>query len=141
MTEPFEYPNKPMDRGKILWEGDLERLNGDWGRYRDVDGDAIEGTEIAIVEGEIAHAKLRCVLLHIHLLLVQALLPVFVHELTRISSFIRVNSWLVFQPLTFIFAAMRRERALIARLIRTMVTIRIAPVAMALSKARVSIAR
>jgi len=41
MTRPFQYPDRPMDRGKILWEEDLERLQGDWGRYRDVDGDAI----------------------------------------------------------------------------------------------------
>jgi 2-oxoglutarate ferredoxin oxidoreductase subunit alpha len=41
ITRPFEYPDLPMDRGKVLWEGDLERLNGDWGRYRDVDGDGI----------------------------------------------------------------------------------------------------
>jgi 2-oxoglutarate ferredoxin oxidoreductase subunit alpha len=41
MTEPFKYPDVPIDRGKLLWEGDLERLNGDWGRYRDVDGDGI----------------------------------------------------------------------------------------------------
>jgi 2-oxoglutarate ferredoxin oxidoreductase subunit alpha len=41
MTQPFEYPDTPMDRGKVLWEEDLERLKGDWGRYRDVDGDAI----------------------------------------------------------------------------------------------------
>jgi 2-oxoglutarate ferredoxin oxidoreductase subunit alpha len=41
MTKPFEYPPTPMDRGKVLWEGDLEHLHGEWGRYRDVDGDAI----------------------------------------------------------------------------------------------------
>jgi len=41
MTEPFEYPDKPMDRGKVLWEEDLERLGGKWGRYRDADGDGI----------------------------------------------------------------------------------------------------
>lgn len=41
MTEPFEYPDKPMDRGKILWEEDLEKLKGEWGRYLDVDGDGI----------------------------------------------------------------------------------------------------
>jgi 2-oxoglutarate ferredoxin oxidoreductase subunit alpha len=41
MTEPFNYPSEPMDRGKVLWEGDLDRLNGEWGRYRDVDGDGI----------------------------------------------------------------------------------------------------
>jgi 2-oxoglutarate ferredoxin oxidoreductase subunit alpha len=41
MTKPFEYPDTPMDRGKVLWEGDLEHLNGEWARYRDVDGDGI----------------------------------------------------------------------------------------------------
>jgi 2-oxoglutarate/2-oxoacid ferredoxin oxidoreductase subunit alpha len=41
MTKPFKYPDTPMDRGKVLWEGDIERLHGDWGRYRDVDGDGI----------------------------------------------------------------------------------------------------
>lgn len=41
MTEPFKYPDVPMDRGKILWEEDLEKLKGDWGRYRDVDSDGI----------------------------------------------------------------------------------------------------
>jgi 2-oxoglutarate ferredoxin oxidoreductase subunit alpha len=41
MTKPFDYPDSPMDRGKILWEKDLEKLNGVWARYRDVDGDGI----------------------------------------------------------------------------------------------------
>ncbi len=41
MTPPFRYPEVPMDRGKILWEGDLERLNGEWHRYKDIDGDGI----------------------------------------------------------------------------------------------------
>jgi len=41
MTRPFEYPNEPIDRGKVLWEEDLEKLNGKWGRYLDVDGDGI----------------------------------------------------------------------------------------------------
>jgi len=41
MTEPFRYPDTPMDRGKVLWEEDLEKLKNDWGRYRDVDGDGI----------------------------------------------------------------------------------------------------
>ncbi len=41
MTPPFEYPDQPMDRGTILWEADLEKLNGIWARYRDVDGDGI----------------------------------------------------------------------------------------------------
>ncbi len=41
MTRPFQYPDKPMDRGKVLWEEDLKKLNGQWGRYKDVDGDGI----------------------------------------------------------------------------------------------------
>lgn len=41
MSEPFKYPDTPMERGKVLWEEDLERIKGDWGRYRDVDGDGI----------------------------------------------------------------------------------------------------
>ncbi len=45
MSEPFQYPDQPLDRGKILWEDGLdkmiERLKGDWGRYLDVDGDGI----------------------------------------------------------------------------------------------------
>ena len=40
MTAPFEYPAKPIDRGKVLSAEDLERL-GKWGRYQDVDGDGI----------------------------------------------------------------------------------------------------
>lgn len=41
MSEPLEYPGQPMDRGKVLWEEDLKRLNGIWARYKDVDGDGI----------------------------------------------------------------------------------------------------
>ncbi len=41
MTNPFEYPDVPMDRGKVLWEKDLDQLNGNWLRYKDVDGDGI----------------------------------------------------------------------------------------------------
>lgn len=41
MTEPFEYPDTPMDRGKVLWEEDLEKLKERWGRYLDVDDDGI----------------------------------------------------------------------------------------------------
>ncbi|MGA9060998.1 MAG: 2-oxoacid:acceptor oxidoreductase subunit alpha [Terracidiphilus sp.] len=40
MSEPFVYPDKPLDRGKVLTAADLERLGG-FARYRDVDGDAI----------------------------------------------------------------------------------------------------
>src|SRR6185312_14764775 len=41
MADPFRYPERPWDRGKVLDAGDLERLHGDWGRYRDVDGDGV----------------------------------------------------------------------------------------------------
>jgi 2-oxoglutarate ferredoxin oxidoreductase subunit alpha len=45
MSEPFQYPDTPIDRGKVLWEEDLEAIlkktNGAWGRYRDIDGDGI----------------------------------------------------------------------------------------------------
>ena len=40
MSERFEYPDKPLDRGKVLTAEDLNRLGG-FARYRDVDGDAI----------------------------------------------------------------------------------------------------
>ena len=40
MSSKFEYPAKPMDRGKLLDEESLERI-GRFGRYRDVDGDGI----------------------------------------------------------------------------------------------------
>ena len=40
MSEPFEYPSKPFDRGKVLNEETLDRI-GKFGRYRDVDGDGI----------------------------------------------------------------------------------------------------
>ncbi len=41
MTKPYEYPDTPMDRGKILWEDDLKKMSERWGRYLDVDGDGI----------------------------------------------------------------------------------------------------
>lgn len=41
MTEEFDYPNEPMDRGKILWEEELENFQCDWGRYLDIDGDGV----------------------------------------------------------------------------------------------------
>ncbi|MGV8027292.1 MAG: 2-oxoacid:acceptor oxidoreductase subunit alpha [Anaerolineaceae bacterium] len=45
MTPKFKYPEIPIQRGKILWEDDIEKIlkktNGKWGRYSDVDGDGI----------------------------------------------------------------------------------------------------
>jgi 2-oxoglutarate/2-oxoacid ferredoxin oxidoreductase subunit alpha len=40
MSDPFPYPDKPIDRGKVLSKEDLDKLGG-FGRYKDVDGDAI----------------------------------------------------------------------------------------------------
>ncbi|MDQ2808825.1 MAG: 2-oxoacid:acceptor oxidoreductase subunit alpha [Chloroflexota bacterium] len=40
MTEPFEYPDKPMDRGKVLDAAGVKAA-GEFARYRDVDGDGI----------------------------------------------------------------------------------------------------
>jgi 2-oxoglutarate ferredoxin oxidoreductase subunit alpha len=40
-TKPFEYPAKPIDRGKVLSAEDLKKLSGKWKRYADVDGDGI----------------------------------------------------------------------------------------------------
>src|SRR5947209_4984434 len=40
MSEPFPYPDKPIERGKVLSKEDLDRV-GKFGRYKDVDGDAI----------------------------------------------------------------------------------------------------
>jgi 2-oxoglutarate ferredoxin oxidoreductase subunit alpha len=40
MTEPFAYPEKPMQRGKVLSADDLTRLGG-FARYQDVDGDGV----------------------------------------------------------------------------------------------------
>lgn len=50
MSEPFEYPDEPMNRGKILWEEDFEAFeekHGKWGRYKDVDGDGIPYRTVA----------------------------------------------------------------------------------------------
>lgn len=41
ISDKFAYPEKPMDRGKVLTAEDLTELKGSWGRYKDVDGDAI----------------------------------------------------------------------------------------------------
>jgi len=45
MTSKFKYPDKPIQRGKILWEKDIkkvmEKTKEKWGRYMDVDGDGI----------------------------------------------------------------------------------------------------
>ena len=40
MSEPFEYPEKPISRGKVLNAEQLQELGG-FARYKDVDGDGI----------------------------------------------------------------------------------------------------
>jgi 2-oxoglutarate ferredoxin oxidoreductase subunit alpha len=40
MSDGFKYPDKPINRGKLLTPEVLQRL-GTWGRYADVDGDGI----------------------------------------------------------------------------------------------------
>ncbi|MCD6356791.1 MAG: 2-oxoacid:acceptor oxidoreductase subunit alpha, partial [Anaerolineaceae bacterium] len=44
VSKDFEYPDKKIDRGKVLWEKDIEELISKgvkWGRYLDIDGDGI----------------------------------------------------------------------------------------------------
>src|SRR5438874_2648276 len=40
MADPFEYPTKPIERGKVLSAEDLDRLGG-FARYKDIDGDGV----------------------------------------------------------------------------------------------------
>ena len=40
MSEPFAYPEKPWDRGKVLTDAEIAKL-GKFERYRDTDGDGI----------------------------------------------------------------------------------------------------
>jgi 2-oxoglutarate ferredoxin oxidoreductase subunit alpha len=40
LSDPFPYPTKPLERGKLLSAADLERL-GQFERYKDVDGDGV----------------------------------------------------------------------------------------------------
>jgi 2-oxoglutarate ferredoxin oxidoreductase subunit alpha len=41
MSPAFQYPERPVDRGKLLDEATLSRLGQQWGRYADVEGDGI----------------------------------------------------------------------------------------------------
>jgi 2-oxoglutarate/2-oxoacid ferredoxin oxidoreductase subunit alpha len=40
MSDPFEYPETPINRGKVLNKADLEKA-GTFARYKDVDGDGV----------------------------------------------------------------------------------------------------
>lgn len=44
MAEPFQYPDTPLNRGKVLDKDTLEQFiaeKGNWGRYRDYDNDGV----------------------------------------------------------------------------------------------------
>jgi len=44
VSKDFEYPDSEIDRGKVIWEDELEELISkgiDWGRYLDIDKDGI----------------------------------------------------------------------------------------------------
>jgi len=41
MSDGFAYPDRPLKRGKVLDAETLEKMKATWGRYKDVDGDAI----------------------------------------------------------------------------------------------------
>jgi 2-oxoglutarate/2-oxoacid ferredoxin oxidoreductase subunit alpha len=41
ISDAFDYPEAPMDRGKVLSADDLRERGGKWGRYLDEDGDGI----------------------------------------------------------------------------------------------------
>lgn len=41
MSDPFPYPEGPINRGKVLTDAKLRQLGAQWGRYADVDGDGI----------------------------------------------------------------------------------------------------
>ena len=44
LSDPFDYPDQPINRGKVLTAGELQSFideHGKWGRYMDVDGDGI----------------------------------------------------------------------------------------------------
>lgn len=40
MSDPFEYPEEPIHRGKVLSAADLEKV-AEFARYKDIDGDGI----------------------------------------------------------------------------------------------------
>ena len=50
MSEPFQYREAPIDRGKVLDRATLARI-GEWGRYQDPDGDGIPYRSIPGTDG------------------------------------------------------------------------------------------
>ncbi len=41
ISDRFTYPERPLDRGKVLTVEQLNELGNSWGRYKDVDGDGV----------------------------------------------------------------------------------------------------
>jgi 2-oxoglutarate/2-oxoacid ferredoxin oxidoreductase subunit alpha len=41
ISPKYQYPQTPLDRGKVLSLEQLQELGASWGRYKDVDGDGI----------------------------------------------------------------------------------------------------
>jgi 2-oxoglutarate/2-oxoacid ferredoxin oxidoreductase subunit alpha len=41
MSEPFEYPTEPMNRGKVLSADDVKALGNSFARYKDEDGNGV----------------------------------------------------------------------------------------------------
>ncbi len=63
MSPVFAYPDRAPDRGKLLDAATLQRI-GEWGRYRDVDGDGIpyrtipgDGMQVSFTRGSGHNAK------------------------------------------------------------------------------------
>ena len=52
MSDPFKYPERKFDRGKVLTADELNSLSGEWGRYRDVDDDGIPWRTVPGTEHE-----------------------------------------------------------------------------------------
>ena len=60
MARPFSYPDKPIDRGKVLDEAKVRELGASWGRYKDVDGDGIPWRSVpGHRRAGVFHARLR----------------------------------------------------------------------------------
>ncbi|MEM7645739.1 MAG: 2-oxoacid:acceptor oxidoreductase subunit alpha [Pseudomonadota bacterium] len=53
MSDRFESPQRPLDRGKVLKKNDLEE-RGEFARYKDVDGDGIPYRTLPGTEHELA---------------------------------------------------------------------------------------
>ncbi len=59
MSPTFQYPDRPLDRGKRLDAAMLKQI-GDWGRYKDVDGDGIAVPQRpGRVDAGLLHARFR----------------------------------------------------------------------------------